>query len=164
MISIHDLSTVEEFCRSEKIDPQWLKRVRRAFYKQQRGKDRALEELPQTRRKEFAANVAFHSLTLEEKQDSQVDNATKLLFRTTTGRLVESVILRIATGRTSLCVSSQVGCAAGCRFCATGKMGIAENLSAADMLPDFGRMSIGSSITAAGVMLQHFTSLAYKNH
>ena len=48
--------------------------------------------------------------------------------------LIESVILRIATGRTTLCVSSQVGCAAACDFCATGKMGIARNLSPAEIL------------------------------
>jgi 23S rRNA (adenine2503-C2)-methyltransferase len=44
------------------------------------------------------------------------------------------VILRIATGRTTLCISSQVGCAAACDFCATGKMGIAQNLSPAEIL------------------------------
>jgi 23S rRNA (adenine2503-C2)-methyltransferase len=48
--------------------------------------------------------------------------------------LIESVILRIATGRTTLCVSSQVGCAAACAFCATGKMGMARNLSPAEIL------------------------------
>jgi 23S rRNA (adenine2503-C2)-methyltransferase len=47
--------------------------------------------------------------------------------------LIESVILRITSGRTTLCVSSQVGCAAACDFCATGKMGIAQNLTAADI-------------------------------
>ena len=48
--------------------------------------------------------------------------------------LIEAVILRIATGRTTLCVSSQVGCAAACEFCATGKMGIAQDLSADEIL------------------------------
>jgi 23S rRNA (adenine2503-C2)-methyltransferase len=48
--------------------------------------------------------------------------------------LIEAVIMRTGTGRVSLCVSSQVGCAAACGFCATGQMGIAKNLSAAEML------------------------------
>jgi 23S rRNA (adenine2503-C2)-methyltransferase len=47
---------------------------------------------------------------------------------------VEAVLLRIASGRTSLCISSQVGCAADCRFCATGKLGFIRNLTAAEML------------------------------
>ena len=42
--------------------------------------------------------------------------------------------MRTGTGRVSLCVSSQVGCAAACGFCATGQMGIARNLSAAEIL------------------------------
>ncbi len=42
--------------------------------------------------------------------------------------------MRTGTGRVSLCVSSQVGCAAACGFCATGQMGIAKSLSAAEIL------------------------------
>jgi 23S rRNA (adenine2503-C2)-methyltransferase len=56
------------------------------------------------------------------------------VLRTAAGLLIESVIMRTGTGRVSLCVSSQVGCAAACGFCATGQMGIARDLSAAEML------------------------------
>ena len=56
------------------------------------------------------------------------------MLRTQAGYLIESVIMRTGTGRVSLCVSSQVGCAAACGFCATGQMGIAKNLSAAEIL------------------------------
>ena len=56
------------------------------------------------------------------------------MLRTPAGYLIESVIMRTGTGRVSLCVSSQVGCAAACGFCATGQMGIAKNLSAAEIL------------------------------
>ncbi|MCH9688653.1 MAG: 23S rRNA (adenine(2503)-C(2))-methyltransferase RlmN [Deltaproteobacteria bacterium] len=78
--------------------------------------------------------IALHPLSLHHRLDSEVDGATKLLFRTQAGLLTESVVLRIATGRSTLCVSSQVGCAAACSFCATGKMGLARNLSAAEIL------------------------------
>ena len=86
--------------------------------------------------REFAAGdrIECHSLELFRRCDSSIDGATKLLFRTASGMLIESVVLRIATGRTTLCVSSQVGCAAACDFCATGKMGIAQNLSSAEIL------------------------------
>jgi 23S rRNA (adenine2503-C2)-methyltransferase len=145
MTSIHDLAAVEALCREGKIDPRQLRRLRNAFYRDCRGATAALEELPAARRDSFAAAVAMHALELVERRDSAADGATKLVFRTAPGRLIESVILRIAgaagtrrvpsaVGRTSLCVSSQVGCAGGCRFCATGKMGVAENLSAADIL------------------------------
>jgi 23S rRNA (adenine2503-C2)-methyltransferase len=78
--------------------------------------------------------VSFHSLTLRDRHDSQLDGASKLLHQTAGGQLIESVILRIASGRTSLCVSSQVGCAVGCRFCSTGQMGIALNLTRDEIL------------------------------
>jgi 23S rRNA (adenine2503-C2)-methyltransferase len=71
---------------------------------------------------------------LERAYDSGLDGATKLVLRTAAGLLIESVIMRTGTGRVSLCVSSQVGCAAACGFCATGQMGIARDLSAAEML------------------------------
>jgi 23S rRNA (adenine2503-C2)-methyltransferase len=73
-------------------------------------------------------------LSLQLRRDSARDGATKLAFRTTDGSAIESVILRIATGRTSVCLSTQVGCAADCAFCATGRMGFVRNLTAAEIV------------------------------
>ena len=78
--------------------------------------------------------IEFHSLRLESRHDSRLDGATKLIFRTSQDLLIETVILRMTSGRTALCVSTQVGCAANCEFCATGKMGIARNLSTAEIV------------------------------
>jgi 23S rRNA (adenine2503-C2)-methyltransferase len=78
-----------------------------------------------------------HALELASRHDSARDGATRLVFATRQELLVESVILRMTSGRTALCVSTQVGCAANCEFCATGKMGIARNLSAAEILDQF---------------------------
>lgn len=78
--------------------------------------------------------VRLHCLQLSERYDSAIDGASKLLFRTETEAIIETVILRIATGRTTLCLSSQVGCAAACEFCATGHMGLVQNLTAAQIL------------------------------
>jgi 23S rRNA (adenine2503-C2)-methyltransferase len=74
------------------------------------------------------------TLELVRRLDSERDGASKLLFRNAAGLTLETVILRIGTGRTSLCVSSQVGCAAACAFCATGRMGIARSLSAEEIV------------------------------
>ena len=79
-------------------------------------------------------HLKLHYLDLAQRHDSAIDGASKLLFRTETGTFIETVILRIASGRTTLCLSSQVGCAAACEFCATGHMGIAQNLTAAQIL------------------------------
>jgi 23S rRNA (adenine2503-C2)-methyltransferase len=63
------------------------------------------------------------------------DGSTKLLFRSKRG-FIESVILRYEN-RTSLCVSSQVGCKLACSFCQTGKLGFMRHLSAAEIIAQF---------------------------
>lgn len=124
--SIYDTAAIERLQRELRVDPQQVRKLRTSLFKHFQGDD-VLAEYP------LAQSLALHPLALDSRHDSQLDGATKLLFRTRGGMLIESVILRIATGRTTLCVSSQVGCAAACDFCATGKMGIAQNLSPAEI-------------------------------
>ncbi len=126
-VSIYDAASLERLQREIRIDPQRVRKLRTAFFKHFHANDAAIAEFP------AAERIALHPLALESRHDSQVDGATKLLFRTASGMLIESVILRITTGRTTLCVSSQVGCAAACDFCATGRMGIARDLSAEEI-------------------------------
>ncbi len=132
--SIHDRKSLAAVMRRLKLDPYPLRRFKTRFLKQGRPASEALAELPEPLREPFGAGVDFHPLTLHAALDSKIDGATKLLFHTRTGNPLESVILRIATGRTTLCVSSQSGCAAACAFCATGTMGLKQNLSAAEIL------------------------------
>jgi 23S rRNA (adenine2503-C2)-methyltransferase len=68
-------------------------------------------------------------LAIEHRAESALDPFVKLVFRTHDDRLVESVRIPLErAGRYSVCVSSQVGCALGCTFCATGRLGLARNL------------------------------------
>ncbi len=134
MTSIHDLSAIDGLRRRMKLDVGWLRRLRNRFYKQHGSAAEALCELPADARAVFADEVEFHPLTPAGRHDSALDGATKLVFRTAQGLLIETVILRMTSGRTAACLSTQVGCAANCDFCATGKMGIARNLSAAEIL------------------------------
>ena len=60
------------------------------------------------------------------------DGSTKHAFRLEDGSVVEGVHMPYGS-RTTLCLSSQVGCAMGCTFCATGRMGIKRNLAAAEI-------------------------------
>ena len=134
MIDIHDVEAVEKRFRQARIDPRWERPLRNAFYKSGLSAAEALGALPDEPRKRLADAIRFHSLELVQRHDSELDGATKLVFRTQAGFLIEAVILRIATGRTTLCVSSQIGCAANCAFCATGKMGIARDLAPNEIL------------------------------
>jgi 23S rRNA (adenine2503-C2)-methyltransferase len=136
MLSIHDTVALEEYGRQRQIDRHHLKKLRNAFYKRQCDAAESLREMPEEKRPAFAENVAMRFLQIHSRDDSRIDGASKLIYRTAQGLQLESVILRIATGRTTLCISTQVGCAAHCAFCATGAMGIAHNLSSSEILDE----------------------------
>lgn len=63
------------------------------------------------------------------------DGATKLVLGLSDGHRIEAIHMpRRPDGRVTFCISSQVGCALGCTFCATGAMGIVRNLSAGEIV------------------------------
>ena len=133
-VSIYDAPGIDRLRSEMGLDPHVIRRMQTALFKKWLPVEDALTWFPQPQRQAVADHLQVESLQLHRRIDSAVDGATKLLFRTMGGLLLESVILRAETGRTTLCVSSQIGCAAACDFCATGKMGIAHNLSAHEIL------------------------------
>ncbi len=77
-------------------------------------------------------------LRLEQAITSPVDGFEKLLFRTADGLAVESVLIPLhKPGAVSLCLSSQVGCAMGCAFCATARMPLRRNLATWEIVDQF---------------------------
>jgi 23S rRNA (adenine2503-C2)-methyltransferase len=83
-----------------------------------------------------------------------VDGTVKLLLRLTDGREIESVIIPTPE-RTTLCISSQAGCAMKCAFCATARMGLERNLSAGEMVA---QVITASRYLEAG---QHLTNYVF---
>ena len=71
----------------------------------------------------------LHPLRIEEARDG----TKKFLFRLDDGNRIESVLIPDKS-RLTLCMSTQVGCAMGCRFCLTGKKGLKRNLTASEIL------------------------------
>lgn len=65
---------------------------------------------------------------------SRDKNSAKALLRLADGLKIETVLLKHDDGRNTVCVSSQAGCALGCLFCATGKIGFRRNLTAAEII------------------------------
>jgi 23S rRNA (adenine2503-C2)-methyltransferase len=150
-ISIHDASAIEALFREYRLDPESLRRVRIAFFKKHLSADRVCELLPPDVRDTLAGQIAFQSLELAERHDSRLDGATKLVFNTHDNRGIESVILRMTSGRTALCLSTQVGCRAHCRFCATGQMDEVRNLSVAEILDQVVQASALIQVEGRGV-------------
>ncbi|CAJ1949582.1 unnamed protein product [Cylindrotheca closterium] len=89
--------------------------------------------------------------TIKERHTSMDKSTTKLIIELYDGMVVETVLMRYerkGDGRASLCVSSQVGCAMGCTFCATGTMGLSGNLTTGEILEQL--------IHADGILAEEF--------
>ncbi|HIJ79113.1 MAG TPA: 23S rRNA (adenine(2503)-C(2))-methyltransferase RlmN [Deltaproteobacteria bacterium] len=79
------------------------------------------------------AEKSFFSNLQPEIEERSKDGSVKYAFRLEDGKVIESVLIP-EEERLTLCVSSQVGCAMGCRFCLTGTMGFVRNLSPAEIV------------------------------
>lgn len=97
-----------------------------------------MTDLPKKMREELAGN--FHLWTSQVVRHSQSDDGTeKLLLELADGGRIECVLLRDGTRR-SICISSQVGCAMGCVFCASGLDGVDRNLTTGEILEQMLRL------------------------
>ena len=85
------------------------------------------------RREELAKEFDIIALKIELMQESAQDGTRKYLFKLSDGNYVESVLLPYEHGN-SVCVSSQVGCRMGCKFCASTLNGLTRNLTASEIL------------------------------
>jgi len=83
-------------------------------------------------RKKLSERAYISSLGLAGSQKSR-DGTTKYLFRLEDGEMIESVLIP-DRDRLTLCISSQVGCAMGCKFCLTGRVGLKRNLRAFEIV------------------------------
>lgn len=75
-----------------------------------------------------------------ERRESPTDRTIKFLFALPTGECIESVMIEDGDRRTA-CLSSQVGCALDCKFCATGRMGFIRNLSPGQIIDQLIRLN-----------------------
>lgn len=80
------------------------------------------------------AGARLQRLEVIDRRRSAVDPFVKYLFRSADGRVFETVRIPLERPRFSICLSSQVGCALGCTFCETGRVGFQRNLEAWEMV------------------------------
>jgi 23S rRNA (adenine2503-C2)-methyltransferase len=92
----------------------------------------AMTDIARPFRAELSARARLSRLTTAQVQVA-ADGTRKFLFALEDGNLIESVLIPEA-GHYTLCVSSQVGCAQGCRFCLTARRGLIRNLTAGEIV------------------------------
>ena len=88
-------------------------------------------------RDELSAHVSWMSVREVAVLESRKRDTKKAVLECADGARIETVLMRNARGHWSVCVSSQVGCAMGCTFCATGSMGFTRNLSVDEIIDQF---------------------------
>jgi len=100
----------------------------------------AMTNLPKAFREQLRSKYGLHALELVRKQGAR-DTTQKFLWRLADHSLIESVLIPAnpalygeASDRHTLCVSTQVGCAYGCRFCASGLEGLKRNLKVEEIV------------------------------
>ena len=109
-------------------------------------------------------DVPIHPLKMIESDISGAKQTQKFLFELKNGKKVESVIMR-EKERITVCLSTQVGCAVDCDFCATAKMGFYQNLSTGEIIDQFIQLKkiIGKEISNVVFMGMGEPFLNYKN-
>ena len=111
-----------------------------------------MTNLSKTFREKLRGSCTLTTLTALEVQTSQIDGTQKYLFALHDGNVVESVLMRYKHGN-SVCISSQVGCKMGCRFCASTIGGWNRNLTPAEMLEQIYRIQKNSGERVSNVVV-----------
>ena len=93
----------------------------------------AMPDLPEKVRARLNAEAQLGVLPTTLETDSSDGFTRKYLLRLADGEKIETVLMRF-TGRVTACISSQVGCAMGCVFCATGQMGYTRHLTPGEIV------------------------------
>ena len=110
-----------------------FKQALRAYYQELQGGWEDLSTWPRDLRESFS-DVTWSPLKLEDVLESEGPHSFKMLFTTQDDLALESVVMRHEDGRNTVCVSSQIGCAMNCAFCATGKSGFTRNLTTEEIV------------------------------
>lgn len=94
----------------------------------------------------------INRLEMQRKLESRIDNTIKYLYKLSDGNFVETVLMEYNYGR-SICISTQVGCKMGCRFCASAIAGFVRNLTPSEILMQIYETERDMGIRVSGVVL-----------
>ena len=120
-----------------------LRQIQRHLFRNHTPAFAAMSDLPAALRTRLAQDMTPYGLTERSRTTSADGLTTKLLLQAADGQLVETVSIlepvpdrarQVRRARHTVCISSQVGCAMGCVFCASGLQGLARNLTCGELL------------------------------
>ena len=103
-----------------------------------------MTNLPKLFKESLNTNSVIHPLKEINQIESETQKTQKFIFQRIDGKQIESVIIK-NNNRTTVCLSTQVGCSLDCGFCATGKMSFKGNLSVGEIIDQYLRLDKISS-------------------
>ena len=111
-----------------------------------------MTNIPKALRQQLHDNFVIFGCAIEKKLVSRYDETIKYLFKLNDGELIETVLMKYKYGY-SVCVSSQVGCRMGCKFCASTLAGVVRNLSASEILSQVYAVQRDNSIRVSHIVM-----------
>jgi 23S rRNA (adenine2503-C2)-methyltransferase len=113
-----------------------------------------IHQLPASLRARLGDELEFSTVAVAAESEADGGRTIKLLCRLADGQTVETVAMEtpareLSRRRSTVCVSTQVGCAVGCPFCATGRMGLRRSCTAAEVVDQV--RAAASSLYARGL-------------
>ena len=140
-IALHELG--EPAYRAKQVFV-WLHKGVRSFDE--------MTNLSKALRQKLDENYYITAPQIVRKQQSQKDGTIKYLWKLRDGNCVESVLMRYHHGN-SICISSEVGCAMGCAFCASTKGGLVRRLTPSEMVDQVLFASLDSGLEISNIVL-----------
>lgn len=131
----HSISELESFAESLDEKPFRGRQLFDWIYRQQVDDFSKMTDLSKSLREKLS-KVSIHPLKMLNREESLSKQTRKFLFEVSGGKMIESVLMKEGN-RTTVCLSTQVGCAVDCDFCATAKMGFVKNLTAGEIVDQF---------------------------
>ncbi|KAJ3193979.1 sorting nexin, partial [Irineochytrium annulatum] len=161
--SIYDIDLLNEAFESRSLKMHHVQNIHRCLIQQNAQAVDDIPDLPKLAREFLKSDFAFLTSKVVERSDAKDGSTTKLLIQLQDGQRIETVIMRYGSTelanypeeekekkaqkekdgearpyksnkRATVCISSQVGCAMGCTFCATGTMGLLSNLTTGEII------------------------------
>lgn len=143
---------LQEFFKELGEKPFRAKQVYQWMHEKLTGDFDEMTNLSKSLREKLKTSCALTCLTPVEVLTSEIDGTQKYLFRLEDGNVVESVLMKYRHGN-SVCISTQVGCRMGCRFCASTIGGLTRNLKVSEMLDEVYRIQALSGERVSNLVL-----------
>lgn len=129
------IKELEEIFTKEGYQKFRAKQVYRQIHVNKVNDFKLMSDLSKDMREKLSEKYDFPKMKVEKEFVSELDSTKKYLFSLADGNIIEAVFMDYDKRKT-ICISSQVGCRMGCKFCASTKNGLERNLSAGELIEE----------------------------